>query len=126
MVSYSGPSPSPVTNTTVQTFVTVTAPPPGIMVQLTTPGAGYYKVDWRVSLSGTITAAELNNVIVRIVNGATLVRAVTNASGHDVDGTLYVALTASQSLAMSALVQGGVAAVYSMSLIATNLGPVYS
>ena len=84
--------------------------------------AGTYRVVAEVALTGTLTAAELDNVALARA-GSTVKRVVIpNAGTPVVRIDVQVLLTGAQTLSLTAVAAGGVAAVYSGSLTATRIG----
>lgn len=107
-------------------FASITAPGAGgALGTVVAPPAGTYKARVYVSLTGTLTAAEVNNVKL-LANGATVaILAIAGAAAAgQVQPPFELDFTANgvNNVVVQAIAGGGVAAVYSVTLILTRTG----
>jgi len=126
-ISVEPPGPAdPITpQTSHASFGSVTGPAAGgtIIATAALP-AGVYKVDLYLRISGTITAAEENNM--QLLNGAAVqnqlpVQAPAATVAADPPITQYKASNAT-TFSVQAIAAAGVAAVYTVLIVATQVG----
>lgn len=114
-------------NTSLATGAKTAAPGVGAaLATLTTPPAGYYRIEIWTGLSGTLAAVDASNFELRY--GATVVAVLANsgaitASGNADAGpfTLHKALDGATTVTVNATAASTASSVYHCTLIATKL-----
>lgn len=94
-----------------------------VLAVINTPPAGVYQVTAYIELSGTITAAEQDNVLIQVDNGTFSHIPVQALPTTGVVQTPFqcVVQTFGTNIRLEAIGAGGVAAVYTTVLIATKV-----
>ncbi len=96
----------------------------GVIVNISTIAGLVYRVDVLVQLTGTLTAAELNNV--KVVNGGTSIALIPTdnavAAAQESPAVTCFAIGDGNPISVQAIAAAGVAAVYSAALIVTQIG----
>lgn len=114
-----GPSAAPASQTSRSVLGTVTAPGAGgTIATITTAIDADYQVAVTIMLTGTITAAELNNFKVT-ANGVTLATLPIGAAAPASEGPLtynFNVFSNGANIIVAAVGAGGVAAVYTASI----------